>query len=292
MNKLKLISLVKICAFTVFLGRAYQLYFFGAPFRAFLWDENLLTPVVEGIFNYSWFDYATNPAVNEWIDGFTKAVSIIFFVAAIVSLFWDRIKLQKLKRIVVRIALILLFLIGICVVKDRNYEFLQLFELFIQFTGPVLLLYDKKLNSVDNKNIVLGIKIAIACTFIAHGLYAMGLVYLPGHFVDMTIILLGFTEPQVGTFLYVVGLLDIIMSILIFVPKFSKYALIYMIFWGLLTAFARFVAGYNKNFTEMSFYNYTYLVIYRLSHGLIPLLVLLMEEKIKKKITKYPIYEN
>jgi hypothetical protein len=190
MNKLKLISLVKICAFTVFLGRAYQLYFFGAPFRAFLWDENLLTPVVEGIFNYSWFDYATNPAVNEWIDGFTKAVSIIFFVAAIVSLFWDRIKLQKLKRIVVRIALILLFLIGICVVKDRNYEFLQLFELFIQFTGPVLLLYDKKLNSVDNKNIVLGIKIAIACTFIAHGLYAMGLVYLPGHFVDMTIILL------------------------------------------------------------------------------------------------------
>jgi hypothetical protein len=292
MNKLKLISLVKICAFTVFLGRAYQLYFFGAPFRAFLWDENLLTPVVEGIFNYSWFDYATNPAVNEWIDGFTKAVSIIFFVAAIVSLFWDRIKLQKLKRIVVRIALILLFLIGICVVKDRNYEFLQLFELFIQFTGPVLLLYDKKLNSVDNKNIVLGIKIAIACTFIAHGLYAMGLVYLPGHFVDMTIILLGFTEPQVGTFLYVVGLLDIIMSILIFVPKFSKYALIYMIFWGLLTAFARFVAGYNKNFIEMSFYNYTYLVIYRLSHGLIPLLVLLMEEKIKKKITKYPIYEN
>jgi uncharacterized membrane protein len=65
-----------------------------------------------------------------------------------------------------------------------------------------------------------------------------------------------------------------------------------MIFWGLLTAFARFVAGYNKNFIEMSFYNYTYLVIYRLSHGLIPLLVLLMEEKIKKKITKYPIYEN
>ena len=74
LNKLKLISLIKICAFTVFLGRAYQLYFFGAPFRAILWDESLLTPIVEGLFNYTWFDYATSPRVNSWIDGSWFAV--------------------------------------------------------------------------------------------------------------------------------------------------------------------------------------------------------------------------
>ena len=79
MNKLKIIWLVKICAFTVFLGRAYQLYFVGAPFRAILWDESLLSPVVEGLTNYSWYDYATSPKVNNWIDGFTKFCSYIFF---------------------------------------------------------------------------------------------------------------------------------------------------------------------------------------------------------------------
>lgn len=75
MNKLKIIWLVKICAFTVFLGRAYQLYFFGAPFRAILWDESLLTPIVEGLSNYSWQEYATSSRVNIWIDGFTKFCS-------------------------------------------------------------------------------------------------------------------------------------------------------------------------------------------------------------------------
>ena len=291
MNKLKLISLVKICAFTVFLGRAYQLYFFGAPFRAILWDESLLTPVVEGLFNYSWYEYATSPRVNSWINGLTKVCSFIFLGAAIVSLFWDKIKYLKLKRAIVGLALFVLLIIGICIVKDRNYEYLLFFELFIQFAAPIVLLLNVRLDIIENKKVINGLKIAIACTFIAHGLFAMGLIYLPGYFVDMTILILGVTEPQATTFLYVAGVLDIVMSVLIFIPKLSKYALLYMMFWGFATAFARLVAGFSSSFITMSLHNNTFLVIYRLSHGLLPLIVLLMEEKFKKNI-KIPTNEN
>ena len=291
MNKLKLIWLVKICAFTVFLGRAYQLYFFGAPFRAILWDESLLTPVVEGLTNYSWYDYATSPKVNRWIDGFTKMCSVIFLIAALVSLFWDKINYSKLKRIIVWIALVILMLIGICIVKDRNYEYLLFFELFIQFSAPILLLLSIRKDIFKSKNVINGLKIAIACTFIAHGLFAMGLIYLPGYFVDMTIMILEVNETQATSFLFVAGVLDLLASVLIFVPKLSKYALFYMMLWGFATAFARLFAGFNANFISTSLHNSIYLVVYRLSHGLLPLIALLMEEKLKKSLAKIPTNE-
>ena len=157
------------------------------------------------------------------------------------------------------------------------------FELFIQFAAPLILFLNLKLELIESNKVINGLKIAIACTFIAHGLFAMGLIYLPGYFVDMTIQILGVNEPQATRFLFVVGLLDIVMSILIFIPKISKYALVYMMIWGFATAFARFAAGFNQNFLSMSFHNNTFLVIYRLSHGLLPLLVLIIEEKLKKQ---------
>ncbi|WP_339753577.1 hypothetical protein [uncultured Winogradskyella sp.] len=282
MNKFKIISLVKISAFTVFLGRAYELYFFGAPFRAILWDESLLTPIVEGLSNYSWADYATSSRVNQWIDGFTKASSFIFLAAALVSLFWDKIKVLRVKKIILSVAMFILLVIGICMVKDKNYEYLLFFELFIQFSAPVLLLLNVRFDVIENKKIINGLKIAIASTFIAHGLFAMGLIYLPGHFVDMTIIILDVNEAQATSFLYIVGLLDIVASIMIFIPKLSKYALLYMIYWGFSTAFARLMSGYSQNFMASSIHGSLYLVIYRLSHGIVPLLVLIIEEKLKK----------
>ncbi|NRD20014.1 hypothetical protein HNV08_08135 [Winogradskyella eckloniae] len=278
MNKIKLISLVKICAFTVFLGRAYQLYFFGGPYRAFLWDESLLTPIVEGVFNYEWFDYATSSTVNTWIEGFTKLNSFVFVLAALFSLFWSQIKFIKLKRFVIGLGLILLFILGICMVKDRNYDILQLFEMSIQLTAPFLLWKNIELN-VDNTKLITGLKIAIALTFIPHGMLAMGFPYRPGHFVDMTISILGSNETQATQFLFVVGFLDVICALLAFVPNFSKYALWYMIIWGFATAFARIVSGINFNFISQTIHGSSYLTVYRLAHGLLPLLVLLFENR-------------
>ncbi len=59
-----------------------------------------------------------------------------------------------------------------------------------------------------------------------------------------------------------------------------------MMFWGFATAFARLAAGFSQDFIAMSLHNSTYLVIYRLSHGLLPLIVFFIDEKLKKEIVK------
>lgn len=291
MTKLKIITLIKICAFLVFIGRAYHFYFFGAPFRAILWDESLLSPLIEGVFNGSWYDYATSVKVNRYIDNFTKICSIVLFVAAFVSLFWERIKAKKLKRIIIGVGLLILFILGVCLVKDKNYDFLQFFELSIQFAAPLVLLLNNTVKK-NNKRLIFGLKLAIILTFVPHGLFAMGLIYLPGHFIDMTIKILGINEHQATYFLYVVGLLDIICAVLLFVPKFSKYALLYMIFWGFLTALARLVSGFNSSFLLASLHGSVYLTIYRLAHGIIPLVVYLLAQNKPNQVLKIAVDES
>ena len=281
MKKIKLISLVKLCAFTVFIGRAYQLYFFGGPYRAILWDENLLTPIVEGVFGYTWFEYATSAKVNTWIESFTKLNSFVLLMAGLCCLFWNMFNFKSLKRFIVGLGLILLVFLGICMVKDRNYDFLQLFELSIQLTAPFLLWKNITMNP-ENKKLILWLKVAIVLTFIPHGMLAMGFPYRPGHFIDMTIIILGVNETQATQFLFVVGFLDVLLALLVFIPKLSKYALWYMITWGFLTAFARLVSGFNTDFISSSIHGSGYLTIYRLAHGIIPLIVLYLEMNNKR----------
>lgn len=285
MNRLNLILLVKLCAFTVFFGRAYQLFFFGGPYRAIFWDDSLMTPIVEGISNYTWFEYATSATVNRWIEGFTKFNSFVFFIAAIFSLFWDQIKWERLKRFVLGLGLWLLVLLAFCLFKETKYDFLQLFELSIQFTAPFLLWKNININP-ENKNLIFGLKVAIALTFIPHGMFAMGLPYLPGHFIDMTIIILGVNQAQATQFLFTVGFLDVLFAFMLFVPKLSRYALIYMIFWGLATAFARVVSGFNINFISSTIHGSAYLTVYRLAHGILPLVLFLLIMKRAKSTLK------
>lgn len=279
----RIFYLVQVCAFLVFIGRAYQFYFFGAPFREFFWDEDLLSPVVEGVFDTPWYDYATSSVVNTWIVMVTKLSSFIFLLSAIVSLFWQKIKWGRLKRTIIWIGIGILIFMGFCLVKSKNNDFLQFFEQGIQIGAPLLMILLSKNKYVFNNKLLLGVKIAIALVFTTHGLFAMGLIYVPGHFVDMTIKILGVSEAVAKQFLFVIGLLDVIASILIFIPKLSKYAFYYLIIWGILTAFARIVSGFSADFIARSFHHFSYLVIYRIPHGLFPLIALLVFNEFRKK---------
>ena len=115
----------------------------------------------------------------------------------------------------------------------------------------------------------------IAAVFTAHGLYAVGYYPVPGYFLGMVIDILGFTEQGALNFLLVVGILDFIGSILIFVPKVTRYALIYLAIWGFLTSFARLVAGFSFDFFWELLHLNLYQTIYRLPHGILPIIVLL-----------------
>lgn len=274
--KLKPFFIIQICAFLIFIARAYQFYFFGAPFRAILWDENLMSPIIEGVFNTPWYDYATSSKTNKAIGNLTFFFSVVLFVSAFVSLFWKQIPYIRLKKSIIAFSLCILFLLGICMVKDKNYDFLQFFELTIQFAAPLVLYFSKDFETLNKGKLIFWLKVSIALTFIPHGLFAMGLIYVPGHFIDMTIKILAVTETQSRQFLFIVGLLDIIAAVFLFIPKLVKPAFIYIIIWGILTAIARVVAGFNYDFFLNSIHNFTYLTVYRLPHGLLPLATLIL----------------
>jgi len=272
----KVILALKICAFLIFIGRAYHYLFFDAPFRAILWDESLLRPLIEGVFNTTWSDYVTSLEVDKWIQRSIVINGFIYIVAAISVLLLNA-KNRKYTRIPILIGAYLLVILSLLAAKDKFYHYGQFFEHAIQFGVPFVLLLAVKGTSL--KNVTLYLKILIAVTFTAHGLYALGYYPIPGHFIDMTIRSFKVTEDTAVIILNVAGALDIVLSILIFIPKLASYFLMYAFVWGMLTAFARIASTINFDFVASSFHQSLYQVVYRLPHGLIPLLVFYLHRK-------------
>ena len=276
-SRSKIISLLKVATFLIFIGRAYQYIIYGAPFRALLWDEGLLQPIVEGFFNTPWNEYATSKTVDIWIENATLINGIFLAIAAFSGLLINQNNKKYLKRFIYFGSFSLLILSAL-LMKDKFFHNAQFFEHAIQVVTPLVLLFaiEKKLNF---SQISKTLKILVAITFTSHGLYALGYYPIPGNFVDMTIISLGTSEDTSKTFLYVVGVLDIVLSILIFIPKISKYALWYAFLWGTATALARITGYFNSDLIAMSLESSLYRAIYRIPHGLIPLVIYFIDFK-------------
>ena len=268
---------MRVSTVLVFVARFYQYMFFDAPFRAFFWNESLLKPVVETLFNTTWQEYANSLTFNRWIQISIKANGIIFIIVALSSAIINDKNINILKY-PIYIGSILLFFLSILSLKEGFYQFAQLFEYTIQIGVPLVLISITK-KDVNYKRLVFILKILISVTFIAHGLYAIGFYPVPGNFIDMTINSLGITEDSAVIVLICAGIMDIAISIFIFMPKLSKYALIYAFIWGIMTALARITADFNLDFIFSSLHQLLYKVVYRLPHGLVPLAVLLYHYK-------------
>jgi len=232
-----------------------------------------MSPVIEGVFNVSWYEYSTNLSVNYWIETFTQFCGALFLASGFTALLWTKIKSTPLKRIILKTGIVLLLVLTFLIFKSKNFRVLEVFEMFIQLSLPIALI---RLNEGNKKQIALFLKVAIALTFTAHGLYAMGIPFRPGHFIDMTISITGMSESGAGVFLTIIGILDILASLLIFTKYTYKYALIYILVWGLLTALARVVYGFSAAFMFSTLHESLYATVYRLPHGFIALVVLLL----------------
>jgi hypothetical protein len=157
----------------------------------------------------------------------------------------------------------------------------QIIEHALKIMLPLIGMYFLSQNVLSRKMIWL-LKLLIACTFLGHGVYALGFHYVPGNFMLMTTTILGINPVEAEKFLYVIGLLDIIAAVLIFVNGVAeKIALIYMIVWGLLTAIARFIYGAMIDVEGVHMLYYVSNTLYRLPHGLIPLYILIHSDSFR-----------
>ncbi|WP_299365775.1 hypothetical protein [Winogradskyella sp.] len=280
------IKIILISCALVLFGRFYQFYFFGSPYRAFLWDESLLTPIVLYFYD-SWNAYATDPTINYRIELLTKIVAVIFLITSFIALFWFKVSSMIIKKSLIWISFVFLIFMALSMFKEKNYSWLPVFELSIQLSPIVLLAFWKNIEKLSISFLTNFLKIAIALTFIPHGLFAMGILPVPGHFIDMTISILKISEDEARIFLWVVGFIDVLGSILIFIPhRMVKFILYYFAFWGFVTAFARVYVGFIPELAGMTLHNSLFLTIYRLPHGLIPLATLYLIRTNKLTVTK------
>jgi hypothetical protein len=279
-NYLRIIAISSAC---IFLGRAYNYLFWGSPIRVLFWDQELFSPIVEGVFGMTWEVYVTNTQMSTYLEWATFFGGFFFIGCAMLSV----VILYSLKRYwrsFLYVGSAILCVHALLDMKDHFYHYAQFFEHGIQIGTPLLLGY-AIFHQERKKRILFFLKVLVAATFTAHGLYAIGFHPVPVHFVDMTIRILQVEEGTARLFLKVVGILDLMLSVGLFIPKVDRYALIYATGWGFLTALARIVYGFDWDFLGYSLHGYAYQTVFRLAHGLIPLAgVLLIREMRSKKV--------
>lgn len=277
------IMLLQVICFCIFAGRAYQHLVWDAPFRTLLWDQEIMQGVIESLTSMTWEQYTTSPLTDQYIQGSIQATGWLYAICAMLSLF-IRKSMKWAGYILLGGALSLTFL-GFLSFKDKFYQVGEFMEHMIQIASPVLL-FMVLFTKMQAKKLIVVAKAAVALTFIGHGLYAWGYYPQPGPFVDMLINILGFSEDFARSFLKVAAVLDFIVAVTIFIPRAARISLMYCVVWGLLTAMARVVSGFDSNFIAQSLNQYTFETVYRLGHGLLPLWIFLTEGKRQFSVSK------
>lgn len=229
--------LIQVAVVAVFLGRGWQHLYWDAPYRVLLWDEDWIKPIVEGIFGWKWEDYVTSLSVDKGIQKFIRLTGGFYIICAFAAIFIR--KWKRIATILLSMGSVSLFILAALYCKDKFFHLGQLLEYTLQWSSPIFLIFLYQRQTLD-KQLLLAMKIAIAFTFICHGLYAIGYYPRPGDFMQMTMSILNTDETGAIRFLKIAGILDFIASALLFMPgKTGKAALLYCVFWGLSTTFAR-----------------------------------------------------
>lgn len=277
----KIFLIVQIATATVFLGRAWQHWFWEAPYRTLLWDENWMRPLIEGIFGTSWDIYVTTSDAK--IQIFIKIISGLYLICALAAIFIHRWK---------KIAIVLLTLGGFSLIflaalycKEKFFHLGQFLEYSLQWSSPFFLIWLYKSQEIMPK-MILGMKIAVALTFICHGLYAVGYYPRPAGFMEMTMNILPITEAGAVRFLQIAGVLDFVASVLIFLPGrigIGVVAIGYCLVWGFFTTTARIWAHFYPEFLENLLMQWVHESVYRFPHFLIPLAILLWQIALNRK---------
>ena len=269
--------LLQTAACGLLLGRAWQHLFWDAPYREFLWDEYWMKDLVSLVLGLSWSEYVGNPLYDERIKLFSQGIGwfYLFAAGAALGIQW----LPRLARAILTTASGTLLILALIVWKEQGWQVGQLLEQSLQWTTPLLLALNSK-GSIPERWIRYGTKIAIAATFIGHGLYALGYYPIPGNFLEMTMRSLSIGEDTARQFLFLIGILDVLAALGVIWPKrFKAVIFTYLIAWGLLTSLARVWGYFSFDFFENWLQMWIYELFIRFPHFLVPWFLWLKEKK-------------
>lgn len=262
--------ILRLAAFGVLMGRGLQHIVYDVPYRVLLWEESLWSDLFR-MMNWSWTSFATNLTVDKMIHTTGFAVGVLLILTSLIAL----LNLKR-ARLMLTISSSYLVALSLLYTADKFFIPAQFIEYSAQMFAPLaLVLYWR--NELDDK-LIFWMRIAVALTFFGHGSYALGLYPTPGNFIDMVITIMNCNESTAIIFLKIMGSLDFVAGVLLFVPTVDKWALNFCFTWGLLTTFARI--------SEESVFGVSHIIassghefIVRFPHFLIPLFLLISVQK-------------
>lgn len=266
--------LIRIATVSVFLGRAWQHLRWDAPYRDLLWDEKWMGGIVSWLGYADWNAYVTDPNNDQVVQNIIQGTGWFYLLCAIAALLI--LKFGKAGRWLVRFGGISLVFLAALYTKEKFYFFGQFLEYTLQWSAPFFLAAFAREPKITGRQIGL-LKIAIALTFICHGLYAVGYSPRPEMFQTMVINILGLSNDMAIHFLNLAGILDFVFAAALFVPwkKVNLIALAYLTFWGFMTTIARVWAFVHWEFLGSGLAQWLHESVYRIPHFIIPLALLL-----------------
>lgn len=259
------------------LGRWYQHFYFEGPYRALFLDEKAFKWIHDVFSDQSWLDFVNSPRTDYYILIYTRVLSWVWFLTAFLFAFYKRIS-NFLLFFFAGLSTVGLFILAFSSYLESGYQWAQGIEHAAQIATPLLCaIY---LKGKVGSTWITAAKVAIALTFLGHGLFALGFFPTPGNFVYMTTQILEISDNQARELLYIAGILDIVALVLICVPRLDRYALLYCTIWGFLTALARPAAYvlFNHLFW-LSMHQSIFEFAVRLPHFILPLTVFFILKK-------------
>ncbi len=261
-------ELLRWACVALFLGRAWQHLRWDAPYRALLWSQETMEGVIAVVVGMSWETYATSPEVAAAIATGVQVIGLFFVLCAVAAGCCS--PTRRWTHFVLAAGALALTFLAYVTYRDRLYRIGEFAEYACQFTLPLLLVLWTR-GAVSGALLGNLLRVAIACTFVGHGLYAVGLYPTPGDWVTMTMGLTGLGDAAAMTFLRIAGVLDFVVAAALFVGPVARSAALYAAVWGLLTAVARVAAFVRWDSFADTASQWVFETLVRLPHAALPL---------------------
>lgn len=264
--------ILRVGACSCFAGWAWQHLRWSVPYDALLWNPDYFG-WLSGATADSWESYVANVVTDRRILIGVRVLGIVHLVLCVLAVTARRGLPVQL--IGLGIGSALLALLAFCKYINSGHSMALLVEYGGQVLMPTVLILALRRGVRDKWTV--GVAIAAFCaTFVGHGVFAVGLAPTPGHFYGMVAAILGLGEDAADLFLKVVGVLDFVVCIGVMVPVARAVCLGYAAVWGLLTAFARPVAGMSFATPWWGADQFLHEAVLRLPHAALPLFLFLV----------------
>lgn len=279
-----LLLLLRLAASATFLGRGLIYLFWDAPYRALLWHQDLMSGPVNFLLGMEWEEYAavSDPAIILTI----RLHGAFFLLCALLC--WTAGRKHSLQQALLAIGALGLAFFAFTKAMDVGFKLGMSIEHTLQWAAPLLLIWALRGERIGAAFYHTA-GVAVALTFIGHGLYAAGYHPVPASFITM-FMNVGTSEGVARALLGLAAGLDFAVALFLFVPVHAIRvpALWWALIWGLLTALARTWTQLSPALDYYGLSPWLFETLVRLSHALVPaaMLVLLRREREMRNVTQ------